>query len=316
MSDYTMMPGRPFGWVAPEARSPLTQARHQALVAAMPPFRIRGPWRSDRRKVCLWEVADAHPAVRRKLRVPIRQLTGSCVGASGGNVLRATMAVEVLRLGEPERVVLPFYLLPYGRSRLYSGLRGRGEGSLVSGFAKAIRADGVLPADADGLPAPGTDGGIHWTARLERDWSDGAAIAEKWLSAARRHPIRTVAPCRSADDVAEALQNYYAVHQASSWGGLMEPPVKSGRHPVLLNQRSGSWPHAMCWLAWWDHPELGEIFWTQNSWGYAHGECPSGAPPGGFWLRKRDVDWVCRHGEAYAYSQFDGFPAQRLDWYV
>jgi hypothetical protein len=97
------------------------------------------------------------------------------------------------------------------------------------------------------------------------------------------------------------------------WGGAMRPNVQDG---VLLSKRSASWAHQMCILNWWDHPVHGEIFYILNSWGpKTHGLCPSGAPPGGFWVKKEEVDYMCRD-EVFAFSQWDGFPAQVIDWLI
>ena len=69
--------------------------------------------------------------------------------------------------------------------------------------------------------------------------------------------------------------------------------------------------------AYWNHPTLGEIFYILNSWGpRTHGTDPAGGPPGGFWVKKSEIDYITRQGDSFAFSQFDGFPAQKLDWYM
>ena len=65
-------------------------------------------------------------------------------------------------------------------------------------------------------------------------------------------------------------------------------------------------------IAWWLHPQLGELYFLMNQWGKnAHGKCPSGAPNGGVWIRKDDVNWICRD-EVFAFSQFANVQ-QRID---
>ena len=81
---------------------------------------------------------------------------------------------------------------------------------------------------------------------------------------------------------------------------------------VLLNRHADSWSHQMSILGWHAHPSLGDIFYIMNSWGAdAHGTDPFGGPPGGFWVKAADVDYITAQDDSFAYSQFDGFPDNR-----
>lgn len=239
----------------------------------------------------------------------------NCVGNGGGQAVWYLSAADVALRGDPEVATLPFYLLPYGRSRYYSGMRGRGEGSTGSGFAEAIRKDGVLPFNASGLPQPDMSDGISWGQSAEMAWSDGGAISDDWLSKSRKYIVQTTAPVNNANDVKNALRNGYPCTIASDWGGMMSPQVTSNPG-VLLNKRVTTWNHQMSVQGWWAHPELGDIFYILNSWGpKTHGQDPAGGPPGGFWVLAKDIDYITGQGDSFAFSQWQGFPAQRLDWY-
>lgn len=291
------------------ARDDVAEQQHGIAVASMPRFQITGTYK-DREKSFLWDYAKK--ANNGQHFLAFRQVTGSCVGNGLGQAIWYLSAMEVERLGDPEQVLLPFYLLPYGRSRFYGGLRGRGEGSFGSAAARAAREDGILPFDVDGLPKPDMSDGITWGRAAELEWSDGAAIAPRWLERSRKHLIRSTAQIRNADEAAEALFNCYPLTIASDWGGQMRPQVKDG---VLLNRRVTTWMHQMCVIGVWQHPVLGLIFYVLNSWGpNTHGICPSGAPPGGFWITKADMDYICRQMEAFVLSQFNGFPAMEFSW--
>ena len=39
-----------------------------------------------------------------------------------------------------------------------------------------------------------------------------------------------------------------------------------------------------------------------------------GEPPGGYWIRFADVDHICSEGDSWAFSGFDGFPAEGINW--
>ena len=162
-----------------------------------------------------------------------------------------------------------------------------------------------------------SDGSVTWGGQAEWDWSNGEKIEQKWLDMSRKHLIKTTALCKNADAVRDALVNGYPCTCASDWGGNMRPTVSGKTQPVLLNQRTDTWQHQMSVHGWWEHPDHGEIFYIFNSWGTnAHGTCPSGAPLGGFWIKKADMEYICRQNEVFAYSQYDGYPAQKLDDYL
>jgi hypothetical protein len=296
------------GWIPPEAR---TQTENQACAhaqAGIPDLQITGrSVYATANHVGLWECWSA-----RKGGWPgIRQVTGSCVGAGGGNALFSLACADVIKRRDPERVEVPFWLLPYGVSRMLGGLNDRGDGSFGTTFAQAVREYGHLPANEEGLPTFDDNDGLVWGKEAELNWSQGKKIPESYLEQSRKFLVRTTAKCRNTDDVRDALLNYYPVACASNWGGAMRPTVKGdGDRARLLNTRRTNWMHQMFVAGWENHPQFGELFYLFNTWGQnAHGKCPSGAPPGGFWINQKDMQDIVSQNETFAFSQFSGFPA-------
>lgn len=236
----------------------------------------------------------------------------NCVGNGGWCAYMHLSAFEIVRLGQNEQLKILFMPYTYGRGRLAAGIRGRGDGSTGSGQADAVRKDGVIANELPGLPQGADEGGLTWGSKVEMDWSDGARIKDDWIQQGRKHLVKATAQVRSADDVKAAICNGYPVTIASNWGGQMSPQVQDG---VLLNRRVTQWNHQMCVIGWWKHPGHGEIFYIQNSWGRdVHGTCPTGAPPGGFWVKAKDVQYIVDQDDSFAHSAFDGFPAQDIEW--
>lgn len=304
-----------FGYIdaARRAADPEVSAYAAQCIGEIPLFEITGRKSDDPKKAFLWDFAKRCNNGNHFLT--FRQVTGSCVGNGLGQALRITAACDAVMKGEPEDgAKLNFWMLAYGWSREMAGMRGRGEGSFGGAAARAAREKGFPPFDFPGLPQPDTSDGISYGRTKELEWSYGPQQPRgPWDAAALNHKTLTTAKCRSHDDVREALRNGYGCTCASMWGGDMRPQVQDG---VLLNRRSARWAHQMCIIGWWDHPRHGEIFYVLNSWGpRTHGECPSGAPPGGFWVKPADVDFMCAD-EVYALSQWQGFPARDIDFWL
>jgi len=305
-----------FGWIPPDQRTQEQSELHDNIVTGMPNFAlVNSNTRANVEKSVLWDFSKK--ANNGEHFLAFWQQTGSCVGNGGGQLVWYLSAVECFRLNDPGKVVIPFYLLPYGRSRLYAGFPGRGEGSTGAGFAKAIHIDGILPYDHPNLPQPSiNNSGITWGKQVELQWSDGRAIDSQYLEASKLHLVQSVAKIKSLDQARDSLQNYYGFTIASDWGGLDQCEVK-GSPPVLLSRHVQTWRHQMCVIGWWDHPTLKSIWYVLNSWGPKyHGIDPSGGPPGGFWIQDKNMQYILNNGEAYAFSQFDDFYAQDLSYYI
>jgi hypothetical protein len=297
---------------APLRRDPVQNATDAAIKATWPKFSIAGPSNDDVKRACLWDAVKL--GNNGQHWTPFFQETGSCVGQGGGGAVNYLMAVEAWVNRDPEEVKWPTFLLyPYGRSRVIARLGGPGDGSFGSAFAEAIK-EGIFESTLDGLPKHTIrNGGVTWGGSTETAWSwspNGSALHSKWNAEALKNPVRTVAQASNADDVSAGLRNGYPATCASMWGGRMKCSVTEG---VLLNERVDQWAHQMCCIGWQEHPKLGELYYILNSWGNPHGTDPDGGPPGGFWIKKADMEFMCRD-EVFIFSNFDGFPAQQLDW--
>jgi hypothetical protein len=307
-----------FGWIPEEARDEVVHQAHERATQAhvLPKLVITGAPNADVYDAVVVNLCTTwkHPDV---IKVNggeftgTHQLTGSCVGAGGGNMWNTLAFQEAVIKGELEIPKATFWLLPYGRSRFRCGMKTPGEGSLGSCFAEAAIEDGTLDFDRQGLPQPvdRSDGWI-WGRNVELKWSDGdAQDTMNLLPESRKYLIKTAAKCRDANDVWDALTNGYPCTAASMYAHDGGKVTGSGKDACLLARKQGSWSHQMSVLARWLHPQHGRLFWLMNQWGLrAHGICPSGMPPGGVWITEADMTWICRD-EVYAFSAYNGFPA-------
>lgn len=289
------------GWAGPQE----AQKAYERLKGNFHSFRIKGAAQDNTRKrAVLW---DAARLVNGNKHLPtFRQAIGDCVGAGAKQAVDYLQCVELIRTGELEfRTVFEPYHYACGRMAPECGrgaIRGA-DGSVGAWQAEALRLYGVISDDLPGLE--------RYSALIVRRWATRMP-EPRWLDEGKKHLVRSVAAVRSADEVRDAVCNGYPVTIASSWGGLLRPPVRDGR---LVNRRVTTWMHQMCIIGY-DGAAGREPYWyVLNSWGDdAHGTPPDDAPPGGFWIARIDVEFIVRQGDSFALSQFDGFPAQ--DWVV
>lgn len=310
----------PLGWVDFDQRTDEQNETHEAIVARMPAFGLVGETPPVGTKVLLTDTWK-HQRVREAIGMDfpgIHQLTGSCVGAGGGNGCQTLNFLDTVVLNQAEKIVMIFWLYNYGRSRQLGGMRGRGEGSFGSTFAQSIAEDGALDARIPelNLPQPKNADQLVWSSSIEMEWSDGNRAPAEVRSEAKPHKF-TSAQLGSGEQVRDSIVNGYPVLRA--FNTYVNPGSARVRNGALIGSYSGRGGHQESWLGYWNHPQEGELIYEMNQWGAkAYGTDPGGGAPGGCWIRIEEVDQQCRgrYSEIYALSQYDGYPAQPAvyDW--
>lgn len=301
------------GWVPFAARTPEQMEAHERIVSSMGAFFVEGPQKPlDKGQMIRLTDYWKHPQVVKALGYPfpgIRQLTGSCVGAGGCNGIFTLSAVEVLRLGDPEQLLLFYWLYTYALSRLRSGMRGRGEGSTGSGYAEAAQKDGFIRQGFGNTPTMTyREDGLVYSEDIEYDNSDGARVGQELASEGKQHLVKTVTPARSVEDVIQAIQNQYPVWVACS--RYVSPRGSRVTDGVALGSLDTRGGHQTSIQGVQNHPNLGPLFAYVNQWGRVYPPDPAGLPQTAVWITERDMEAILREGESYIPSQYEGYPAQ------
>lgn len=311
MADITPGTAR-MGWIQPADRTKAVMEACEAIIASMQSFFISGATESSAgKRMVLWDfsrkfLGDHIPTLAQK--------TGSCVGNGAWNAAMYASCVEIAK-GDHEKVETIFLPYHYGRGRMHAGIRGRGEGSTGSGQAEAIVKDGVLSQDSpdnSDLPKPsGGPNALTWGGSVEMSWSDGAKISDSHVQRGRKHLFKSAAPVTTYEAVRDAIVNGYPVTVASMQGFQMRPVVDGGK---AWGKPAGQWAHQMCFVGVDDEGNRPGCY-CLNSWGAdAHGKPAGDEPPGGFWVDAEIVNKMVRQNDSFAFSQFDGFPEQKLDF--
>lgn len=288
-----------FGWAGPDN----AQRALDKIGGNFPKFFIKAQTvATDGRRVVLWDFS------RKVLGSHIPtffQLVGDCVAEGASNAVQYLQTMEISRLNQPERYRPIFQPYIYGVSRV---LIGRGQinlnedGSLGIWAAQGVRKYGILAADEPGVPAYGED-----VARL---WGKKGP-PQNFITIGQKHLIQSVAKVNRYNLVRDAIANGYPVTVASNRGFKMQGVPNRGK---LWGIPEGEWPHQMVFIGVDDDAARPGCY-CLNSWGpNAHGAPVDDAPPGGFWVDAEVVESMVAQDDSWAYSQFDGFPEQNLDF--
>lgn len=311
------------GWIDPLERTKEQREAHDRAVAAMPNFAL-APVNAGPVKVMLtdWWKNPAVVADVGSEFTGFHQLTGSCVGASEGNAIFTLAAIQRTLAENPTKAFVPWWPFPYGRSRLHSGFRGQGEGSIDSVMADTLVKEGVIAATEDGLPRFNNKDGLTLTSSIEYAWSDGASkTVTAWLDEARVHPLGAAAPLSDVEQIKTAIINGYPVLDGCS-RYVGHGSIRGSGDNAYVNGRFDSrGGHSTCVLAYWDHPNDGPLYGYSNQWpASVYPKDPAGLGRCCVWLTEAEMKNLFRYGggngETIALSHLNWFPAQPsiLDW--
>jgi hypothetical protein len=231
-----------------------------------------------------------------------RQTTGDCVSHSTRNACDLSRAVEIDVHKQREGWVAR------GATEAIYGARGHGgQGMSCSRAATFVNQIGGI------LVRKNYSGVVDlskYNGNLGAGWG-ARGLPDKVIDLANDHQIKTVSLVKTIEEARDAIANGYGLSVCSNVG------FSNKRDKKGIAKVSGSWAHAMAWVAC-DDTGNEPLFLVQNSWGkWNDGGHPEWGPiPDGSFLITADVaaNMLAQNG-SYAFSNFDGFPVQKLPDY-
>jgi hypothetical protein len=228
---------------------------------------------------------------------------GSCVGHGTATSADVTTAVEIVLKGEAEEWFAPVAAdAMYGASRQIANQLGSWEGSNGSWAAKAITDYGTLHMTKYG-DVDLTTYRVDQCRQFQRK-----GLSAELKAKAAEHKMGAAAPVRSAEEARQALVNGYGINVCSNQG------FSGRRDSDGVMKAQGSWAHSMAIIAYLEVNGR-KLFKVQNSWGAQWGsgpQVPDDSPDGSFNAEWSVIDRMCRGGDTYCYSAFDGFERRSL----
>lgn len=229
-----------------------------------------------------------------------RQVVGDCVSHATRNAIDVTRSCEIIN-GEREEFIAR------GATEGIYGSRGHGgEGMSCSGAARFVnRTGGLLIRKKYGSIDLST-----YQGRLAASWGRGGT-PQPLVEEAKKHQVKTISLINTVEQARDAIANGYSISVCSMSG------FSSRRDKYGIASRSGSWAHAMAWIAMDDTHEIYKetLFLVQNSWGtWNGGPKRHDQPDGSFWIRERDAADMLSENGSWVFSDVDGFPPRKVVW--
>jgi hypothetical protein len=231
-----------------------------------------------------------------------RQTTGDCVSHGTRNACDVSRAVEIDVDGEKEAWIAR------GATEAIYGARGfSGQGMSCSRAAEFVSKIGGILIRKD---YKGVIDLSKYNGNIGAGWG-GRGLPDKVLDLANDHQIKTTSLVRTIEEARDALSNGYGLAVCSNYG------FSNKRDKNGFANESGSWGHCMAWIAC-DDTGSEPAFLVQNSWGkWNDGGHPAWGPipDGSFLIHADTAAGMLSQNGSYAFSNFDGFPLQKLPDY-
>jgi len=231
-----------------------------------------------------------------------RQTTGDCVSHATRNACDISRVVEIDVHKQKEAWIAR------GATEAIYGARGHGgQGMSCSRAATFVGQTGGILVRKN---YKGVADFSKYNGNLGAGWG-ARGLPDSVIDLANDHQITTVSLVKTIEEARDALANGYGLAVCSNYGFTHKRDKKGFAKP------SGSWAHAMAWIAC-DDTNGDAAFLVQNSWGkWNDGGHPDWGPiPDGSFLITSDVaQGMLDQNGAYAFSNFNGFPVQKLPSY-
>jgi hypothetical protein len=231
-----------------------------------------------------------------------RQTTGDCVSHATRNACDVSRAVEIDIHNEREA------WMARGATEAIYGARGHGgQGMSCSRAAEFVSKNGGILLRKN---YKGVADFTKYNGNLGAGWG-GRGLPDPVIDAANDHQIKTVSLVRTIEEARDAIANGYGLSVCSNYG------FSNKRDKKGIANVSGNWAHAMAWIAC-DDTGSEPLFLVQNSWGkWNDGGHPEwgNIPDGSFLIRAEAAAGMLAANGSYAFSNFDGFPVQKLPSY-
>lgn len=305
MDGYTLAKeyeqGNLCGWL--EVRYPGSVQKYLNLIGPQPRYSLFNEYdRYKGTKTMLYQVCRK---VLGKDTPNYPQQIGDCVSFGAKNATEYLSCCDILLRGDREQFKLVFPPYYYGTGRVYVGGwdNDYSDGSLGSYMAQAVMKYGTLFTDEPGLPS--------YSGSVAKEFGAKRSTLDKWLPTAKKYLVKSAAQINSWEELVTAIANGYPCATASNVGYSMQPS-SDGFH-----RQTTSWAHQLCFIGV-DDNDKDPYAIILNSWGDAHGklkdfETGEELPMGVLRVRKNDALKHIRAKETFAYSQFDGFPANNIN---
>jgi C1A family cysteine protease len=228
---------------------------------------------------------------------------GSCVSFGTARPVEYTHLVEISK-GDKEQFKSLSRETIYGGSRVeIGGSRFSSDGSTGAWGSQFVQKYGTLFEQVYGKYDL-----TNYSVDRAKAWGK-TGVPNDLEPAAAKHKVGTITKINNAEEAIKALANGYFINVCSSRGFELR------RNAEGICRPSSVWQHSMSVIGMKKYGSS-RLFCIENSWGPNSTTGPLVDLPNGacWWVTYEIMDKMFSQGDSWAYSNYEGFPINNINW--
>lgn len=237
------------------------------------------------------------------------QTTGDCVAHSEGKVIDLIKCIQIALGGERstfKATTVTELIYAASRIEIGKGQLGNSPGSIGAWAAEAVRRYGAIARDKYQVGGVTYDYTNYSGQLADRLGSRGYGVPDPMESVTKEHLVHSTGLIKTYEEARDSVYNGYPIVVCSQVG------FTSTRDSDGFAKASGTWPHAMVFMAADDEFRRPGLLCDNRSWGdkWIAGPKRHEQPDGTFWVDADTVNRMLRYNDSFNASQYDGYPDQ------
>jgi hypothetical protein len=228
---------------------------------------------------------------------------GSCVSHGTARPIEYVHVMEINR-GDKEQFKSLSRETIYGGSRVeVGGSKFKSDGSTGAWGSKFVNAYGTLFEEVYGKYDLTT-----YSVNRCKEWG-ATGVPNSLEPECAKYKVGTITKVTTAEQGLKAMASGYFINVCSNVGFELR------RSSEGICRPSGVWNHSMSAIGAKKYKDS-YLFCIENSWGLmtTKGDVVDLPHSGCWWIAMDVFDKMLKQGDSWAYSNYNGFPLQKLDW--
>jgi hypothetical protein len=237
------------------------------------------------------------------------QTTGDCTSTGSGKIIDLIKCIQIALGGDRslfKAVTITELIYAASRIEIGKGQLGNSPGSIGAWCMEALRKYGAIARGVYTVNGVKYDYTQYSGQLADKLGSRGQGVPDPMEAVTKEHLVHSTGLISTYEDARDSIYQGYPILVCSQVG------FASTRDADGFAKPTGTWPHAMVFMAVDDEFRRPGLLCDNRTWGdtWINGPVRHEQPGGTFWVDADTVNRMLRYNDSFNASQYDGYPDQ------